>query len=667
MKKKLIISLVIFVIFFIWKDYKKIDFAFINQEKITYSSNNLNNNFLKKIHLFVDKKIQDYLIKNKDAHKEYWKIENANSRIGLPEYIFKTKAKTFTPTNNEYFYNLADWPRSHGNDYSDRFSNLKLINSNNAKDLSVAWTFSSAEMQDIQANPVVVDGVIYTPISGGYIAAISGSTGKLIWKSSQYSNFAAKRGLIYWPGNNEATSRIIFSNRERLISLNTKNGTEIKKFGNNGMVRTGLNVMTPVIYNGNIIIVTWDNAIEAYDLISGKNKWKIKYKKKIHKRVGGVKYNNRGANPWSGISLDRERGLLFFTTGNPHSYFDGTRRPGQNEYSNSIIAVDLNNKKILWTFQETAHDIWNHDISGIPVLTKIKKNNQFIDVVVTPTKLGNTIILDRLSGLPIFDFRLKIAPTSKIKGEKTSPYQPNVNWPEPFARNIFQLEHLWSPDMDEIKELINKYSNYNYGFFETYELGKKTLQYNFHGGAEWMGGATDQINNIMYVTSNNILWEAEVILNSLDKNNIPKYSSSFKRVFSKEGYPAIKPPWGTLTAINLNDGKTIWQVPFGEYEELTKKGLSLTGTENFGGATVTSGDIIIATGTLDKKLYIFNSSNGKIIYNLELPYVGSSPPTTYMVNNEQYILVHATGGSSLKSGYPNLVEQGNKLIALKLK
>ena len=295
---------------------------------------------------------------------------------------------------------------------------MRLINKDNAKNLSVAWTFLADEVQDIQANPVVADGVIYTPISGGYIAAINGSNGKLIWKSTHYGKFAARRGLIYWPGKGNNSSRIIFSNRKKLISLNAKDGKEIKTFGNKGKTRSGLNVMTPVIYKGNIIIASWDHAIEAYDLMSGKIKWKIKFKKKIYERNGGIKYNNKGANPWSGISLDKERGLLFITTGNPHAYFDGTQRPGQNRYSNSIIAIDLNNKKILWDFQETSHDIWNHDISGIPILTKIKKNGHYIDVVVTPTKLANTIILDRLTGLPIFDFRLRKAPSSKTPGEK---------------------------------------------------------------------------------------------------------------------------------------------------------------------------------------------------------------------------------------------------------
>jgi quinoprotein glucose dehydrogenase len=666
-KKRIIFFLICILAIYIWKDYKKIDFGYVNQNKITYNFKNLDNNFLKKTHIFINTKIENYLIANNSEHKNYWDIKNTNLRDELPKYKFKKKATIFTPNKANYSYNTDNWLRSHGNDYSDRFSNLKLINKDNAKNLSVAWTFLADDIQDVQANPIVADGVIYTPVSGGHIAAINGSNGKLIWKSSHYGKFAARRGLIYWSGKDDNSNRIIFSNRQKLISLNAKDGKEIKSFGNNGKVRTGLNVMTPVIYKGNIIIASWDHAIEAYDLQSGQIKWKIKFKKKIKGRNGGVNYNNKGANPWSGVSLDRQRGLLFITTGNPHAYFDGTRRPGENKYSNSIIAINLNDKKILWDFQETSHDIWNHDISGIPILTKIKKNGHFIDVVVTPTKLANTIILDRLTGLPIFDFRLRKAPSSNVPGEKTSNYQPNLDLPEPFGRNIFLTDHLWSLDEKKTEKLIKRYSNHNYGFFEPYELNKKTLQYNFHGGAEWMGGAVDQINNIMFVTSNNILWETELVLDNKKGRLAPLYSSKFKRVLTNLGYPAIKPPWGTLTALDLNNGKIIWQSPFGEYKELTKKGVPMTGTENFGGATVTSGNIVIATGTLDKKIYIFNAINGNIIFDLELPYIGSAPPTTYMSDGEQYILVHATGGWSLSKGYPDLVQEGNALVALKLK
>ena len=145
-----------------------------------------------------------------------------------------------------------------------------------------------------------------------------------------------------------------------------------------------------------------------------------------------------------------------------------------------------------------------------------------------------------------------------------------------------------------------------------------------------------------------------------------KYNSSFKRLKDQNGYPGSKPPWGTITAINLKNGKIKWQKPFGEYKELSELGISVTGTENYSGVTGTEAGILLATGTLDKKFRIIDSENGEELWSYELPYIGSSPPITYLIDGEQYILINSTGSFSLKKGYPDLVEFGNIIIAFKL-
>lgn len=668
-KKKIIVFLLLFSFFiWIWKDFKKIDLSYINQSKITYNYNNINSPALRKFYNFYHKVIENFLVTHISYHKNYWKKEDFEERNKLPEFKILKSSKNYTLNSVDNEKNYNNWPRSHGNNSSNRFSNLTNINETNAHNLEIAWIYESkGEKSEIQANPVIFDGIIYTPVSGGYIVAIDGSSGKIIWKSKKFGTSVARRGLVFWKGNTPERSRIIFSNRERLISLDAKSGQFISSFGKNGQVRTGLNVIAPIIYKNFIVIVTWDRAIEVYNLYTGKTEWKLKYIYKINKRFGGKKYNNLGANPWGGISADINKGILYFTTGNPHHYFDGTQRPGINPNSNSVIAVDLNKKKILWSFQETAHDIWNSDLPAPPILTSIKVDDKLIDVVVTPTKRANTLILDRITGQPIFDFILRKAPISKLKGEKTNTYQPALKIPEPFGKNIFSMEDLWSYNQETKKIYEEKYKNYNFGFYQPYELNKKNLQYNFSGGAEWMGASVDHDKQIMYVTGNNILWETEVKQIKKEKSLIPKYISNFKRALDDKGYPLSKPPWGTLTALNLNNGKILWQVPFGEYEFFKEKGIPQTGTENFGGVTATSGNIAIATGTLDKKMYVFNSKSGAILYSKKLPFIGSAPPATYIHNNEQYIVIHATGGFSLKTGYPDLVEFGNTLVAFKLK
>lgn len=668
MKKKILFFIFFLFSLWIWKDFKKIDSSYLNQSKITYDYENLNNKYLKSLYIKYNNFLENFYIKNFEDHKNYWALEDQDLRDKLPLSKTINATSDFTINIHGIISNQNNWFRSHGNNHSNRYSKLKNINFKNAKDLELAWTFEmTGEKGDIQANPIFVDGKIFTPIAGGYIVALDGETGELIWKSEKFGNFAAKRGLVYWKGNKIEKPRIIFSNRERLIALDVKNGKFIKNFGKNGKVRSGLNVMTPLIYKDNIVIVTWDKAIEAYDLISGKNKWKLKYQKKNNYRIGGVKYNNAGSNPWGGISADIPRGILYLTTGNPHHYFDGSRRPGKNPMSNSLIAVDLDKKKIIWDFQETAHDIWNSDLPAPPIVTSIKKDGRLIDVVLTPTKRSNTLILDRKNGKPIFNYKLSKAPVSKIVGEKTNPYQPDLDIPQPFGKNKFSFEDIWSYNTSKLKKLKESYKDYNFGFYETYEIGRKNLQYSFNGGAEWMGGSVNPENQMFYVTSNNIPWIAELKRVDDKKNLIPEYKSKFKRALDDLGYPITKPPWGSLTALNLNNGKIVWQVPFGEYENLKKIGIEKTGTENFGGVTSTAGQILIATGTLDKKIFIYDSKNGKILYEYEMPYIGSSPPTTYLYKDQQYIIVHASGGRTLKKGYPNMVVSGNLILAFKLK
>ena len=133
-----------------------------------------------------------------------------------------------------------------------------------------------------------------------------------------------------------------------------------------------------------------------------------------------------------------------------------------------------------------------------------------------------------------------------------------------------------------------------------------------------------------------------------------------------DGYPGTKPPWGTLTALNLNTGKIIWQVPLGYYESLKSKDI-ITGTENYGGATATAGGLVFAAGTLDKLIRAFDSENGKEIWSHKLPYIGSAPPTFYEIDGEQYIVIPASGGTSLKMYYKDLVIQGDAVVAFKIK
>ena len=674
MKKKLIKYLLILtfsITFVIIYEITNISSKNINREFINIDINNARNPQIKKTLRFFDSVYTYILLKFNQESQSYYINKDNRDVFPKQKIIYKTSkfSENLYPKKN----NGGSWHRNYGNSASNRFSNLKLINKDNIKQLDLFWEYKIDDdvFNDIQSNVIVAENKIYIPSYNKKIISLDAKTGKKIWEL-KLDDYAPRRGMLYVEKNGNQSAKLLFSSYKKLVAINATDGTYVDSFGKKGQVKLNKpSITAPALYEDNLVITTSEPSLEVYDLQNGQLKWKFVLMKKQKKRNGGKRYDYSGGNPWGGFSLDKIRGIAYVTTGNAGRYFNGVNRPGKNEYANSIVAIDIKNKKKLWNFQEVRHDIWNLDIPAPPILGSITRNNKKVDVVIAVTKLGNTIILDRLTGKPIYDFHLKKAPISNIPGEKTNYYQPNLKIPEPFAKNIFNVNEVTNISQKSREYILRKIKNYNFGFFEPYEIGKKNIQFNFHGGAEWPGGSYNIKDEILYITSSNIAWETEVTENKNNsKFNLPlyyKYNSKFKRLKDEDGYPGSKPPWGTITAINLNNGKIKWQIPFGEYEELSQKGIPLTGTENYSGLTGTEAGLLFATGTLDKKFRIFDADNGKELWSYKLPFIGSSPPVTYLIENEQYILINATGSFSLKKGYPNLVEFGNKILVFKIK
>jgi quinoprotein glucose dehydrogenase len=646
-------------------DITSIDDKYINRSTLNVDINNARNPQVKKIVRTLDNYIGSIYFKLSKKKQEEFYNQNHAEYQNSP-YEITVKEATFnnlTISNNKNFNNSNDWKRSHGNHSSNKFSNLNQINIENIKDLDVAWIHDFEKNGDIPGNPIYFNKRVYLSSTDKSLVALNAINGEKIWEF-QTEGMAATRGLIL---NEEEKPKIYFCDQINLNALYADNGKEVEEFGKNGKIKLKKKCqITPVIMDDKIIIGTFEPSIEVYDLKKGKLLWKFDLKDKKNNlfRYGGKRHDYSGGNPWGGISADLDRKILYVSTGNAGRFYEGTNRPGNNKYSNSIVAIDIKNKKLLWEFQEIEHDIWNLDIASPPILTSIKKNNKQIDVVVVPTKYGNTLILDRVSGKSIFRYTNKKAPLSNVPGEKTSHYQKVFDLPEPFSKQYFKGDKDVTNISEESYQYIkDKIKNATYGFFKPHSINKKNIVYK--GGAQWMGASIDNNSGIMYVPSNDIpsfIWLEE----SKKKNRYYNYSMHTEIIKDQEGYPGSKPPWGSLTAINLNNGRIIWKTPFGEYDKLMKKGIPITGTYNYGGVTATAGGLVFATGTLDNKIRAFNSTNGKELWSYKLPFSGSSPPTIYEYNNEQYILVPVTGSISLRKAFPEISKSGNKVYAFKL-
>ena len=178
----------------------------------------------------------------------------------------------------------------------------------------------------------------------------------------------------------------------------------------------------------------------------------------------------------------------------------------------------------------------------------------------------------------------------------------------------------------------------------------------FHGGATWSGASVDPTTGWLYVNTNNTPYLAALREHGEDDYRLTGYG-----VFrDAEGYPAVKPPWGQLTAVDLNTGEFAWRVTLGEHPELTKRGVPQTGTENFGGTIVTAGGLVFIGGSMDEKFHAFDKSTGKLLWEYQLPAGGYATPSTYEANGKQYVVIAAGGGGKLKT------KSGDAFIAFAL-
>jgi quinoprotein glucose dehydrogenase len=627
-----ILGLLVLLFFIDATDY---DRNYVNRSKFEISIVHLNSrhsirisNFLRNNYLYLHEKFFP------KTFSERWGIESEINRKKLPETKV-TKAITKNYSKPLYkvddYLTKNDWTRSHGNNFSTRFSKLSKINPENVSQLRLAWTYEaqldSVSKKENQANPIFYKNRIYMPDVDNKIVALEGNSGKKIWEFSVPNGIAAKRGLIL------KEDKIYFTDNRKFLYCIDLSGKPVNDFGDKGKIKVGLTPLPPVIFNDQIILITTDSVIKSFNLKDGKINWKYK----INKTKNSLIFSNfTKGSPWGGLSLDEKRGLLFFTTGNPEPWLVGVFRPGENLYANSLVAFDLNKKDIKWYFQEIPHDIWNYDLAAPPILTMIKRENKNVDVVVAISKLGNTIILDRETGKPLFDMTYERAPTSNIPGERTSEYQINLKLPEKICRSTFKEDYLTEFDKEFIKEFNNEKKEYNFVFPSPQLLGKRNLT--IGSCVRWAGGSIDTKNNTLYVTSDNQVYVNYIVE---DKDNMLSYYHESEAFLDNDGFPGIKPPWGAITALNLNTGKIKWQIPFGKIKDLEKKNIYNTGSTNRAGLTATSGNIIFASGTEDKMIRAFKSETGQELWNYKMSSAGSAPPTIYEIDKKQYIVVPA--------------------------
>jgi quinoprotein glucose dehydrogenase len=434
-----------------------------------------------------------------------------------------------------------DWPIYGGTSDNNHFSTLALIDRSNVKKLVVAWSFDTGENGGLQSSPIIVDGVLYGITPTQKILALNAATGKLLWKfDSGVPGTQPNRGLTYWSDGKDR--RILTGVMNFLYALDATTGKPIPSFGNGGRVDLRKNLgrepiaeqaiylTSPGVVYKDLIIVGGrlpetlpapPGDIRAYDVRSGKLRWSFHtiphpgefgydtWPPDAWKSIGG-------ANNWTGMTLDAQRGILFVPTGSPAFDFYGGDRIGDDLFANSLIALDAATGKRLWHFQGVRHDLWDRDFPAPPVLLRVKRGDAVVDAVAQPTKSGFVYLFNRENGTPLFPIEYKKYPPSDVPGESAATQQPLPAKPAPFARQMLTEDSLSNRTPEVHKWALGKFRQFsNEGQFVPFTVGKDRVVFpGFDGGAEWGGAALDPATGIIYINSNDVAWTGALAENT---------------------------------------------------------------------------------------------------------------------------------------------------------
>lgn len=572
-----------------------------------------------------------------------------------------------------------------------------------------------------QATPVMANGILYTTAGGRRDAvAIDAATGETLWmfrldegvrgdRTPRRNN----RGLTYWT-NGEEERIFMITLGFQLVALDAKTGRLIEDFGENGVIDLTLGLdrdqvepgrigsSSPAIIINDVIVLgaalqsggapdsktNVPGYIRGYDVRTGKKLWTfrtIPHEGEFGNDTwenGSWEYTgNVGA--WPPLSGDEELGYVYVPLEAPTGDYYGGHRPGDNLFSDSVVCLDAKTGERVWHFQAVHHDIWDYDFGSPAILADVTVDGRPRKIVAQPSKQGFLYVLDRVTGEPIWPIEERPVPQTTVPGEKTAATQPFPTKPAPFEMQGSMDENLIDLTPELKAEAIEIARQYKQGpLFEppiVRDSGGKLALFmvpNAQGAANWEGGALDPETGIVYIASTNRESFIGLSKPQPDRSDMdfvggggggprrpaaagapaprPGRSNS-----GPQGLPLLRPPWGRITAIDLNSGDHVWMKPNGEAPDFIKnhpalKGVDLSGVGNpdqamlmvtktllFGG--VGGGMFNAGPDGGSNKFRVLNKATGELIHEMELPAGTTSVPMTYMVGERQFIVV-AVGG-----------------------
>jgi quinoprotein glucose dehydrogenase len=612
----------------------------------------------------------------------------------------------------------GEWRTYGGDLGNTHYSSLDQIDAGNFNKLEVAWRFNTANLGprpefNFEGTPLMANGVVYsTAGTRRAVVALDGATGELLWVHGEHEGARGTaaprqlsgRGLAYWTDGRE--ERILYvTPGYRLVALDAKTGNLAPTFGTGGIVdlkleddqeidlvngEVGLHA-APVVANDVVIVgaahrpggipkskTNVKGFVRGFDVRTGKRLWIFhtiprsnEFGYNTWEKDSASYTGNTGV--WGQISVDEQLNMAFIPVELPTGDYYGGHRPGDGLFGETVLAVDLKTGERKWHYQLVHHGIWDMDIPCAPMLVDITVNGRTVKAVAQPTKQAFLYVLDRLTGKPIWPIEERPVEQSTVPGEKTSPTQPFPTKPPAYDLQGSSIDDLidFTPELRaEAVKLVSKYRLgpvFTPGVVSKPEGPYGTLAMaTAGGGTNWAGGSYDPETHIAYIPSQRAMTNIGLIPGEPGKTDMAYMSGSAaprgrgpngegaEAGLTVQGLPLAKPPYGSISAIDLNKGEILWQIANGDTPDNIKnnaalKGLNIprTGRPGVFSVLVTKTLVICgerSAGKSETMLRAYDKATGKEVGAVSMPAGQTGTPMTYMLNGKQYIAVAIAAG-----------------------
>jgi quinoprotein glucose dehydrogenase len=593
---------------------------------------------------------------------------------------------------------MVEWPVYGGNLASQFYSPLDQINASNVKDLKVAWrwyagNFGPNPELKSETTPLMIGGVLYaTAGATRNVVAIDAASGETlwVWRPNEGERFLqgprkmSGRGVAYWNDGAEDQRVFVVTPGYFHWALDASTGRPKREFGEAGSVdlRVGLRGLkpdveagssSPAIVVGDVVVVGPAGGIGArmkskaqakldvrgFDVRTGKLLWTfhtIPEKGELGYDTwltpGSAEYTGN-AGVWGPMAADPALGMVYLPVEGATSDLYGGERPGNNLFANSLVALDVKTGQRVWHQQLIHHDIWDYDNPTSPILLDVKVNGRAVKAVVQLTKQAFAYAFNRETGEPLWPIEERPVPKSDVPGEWTSPTQPFPTKPKGYDRQgVTQADLVdFTPEIKAAALAAVKDLRMGPMFTPPSLInapdgtrGALVLPH-FGGGSNWEGGAADPDTGMLYAASQMTI-NVFAVDEARDRSDI-RYLFVNGDAPHPLGLPLIKPPYGRITAIDMNTGEHRWMVPNGDTPDDIKNNPALKGV-TLPPTGKPSKALLLVTKTLlfagegyggAPILRAYDKATGKVIAELPLPGTPSGKPMSYLLNGKQYIVL----------------------------